>query len=113
MNLIMLFIIDTTSEKLWEAIIVPEIIRQYWLHENVSEWKIGSAWQHIDKDNRAVRVVGTILEIMPHQSLIWTWVDPVDKSDNSEVIFKIKPEKNSVFLQVILFPLNNYTNYVA
>lgn len=93
--------IDTTPEKLWEAITVPKITKQYWLHENVSDWKKHSKWHHADSNsNNAVRVAGTILEIIPNQLLVWTWTDPSDETDSSEVILNIKPVKDSVYLHV-------------
>jgi uncharacterized protein YndB with AHSA1/START domain len=38
--------IATTPEKLWNALIDPEMTRKYWQHENLSEWKPGSKWEH-------------------------------------------------------------------
>ena len=34
--------IDTSIDKLWEAIVTPKITRRYWLHENLSDCKIDS-----------------------------------------------------------------------
>src|SRR5262249_45069402 len=39
--------IRSTPEKVFEAITKPEIARRYWGHENVSDWKPGSTWEHV------------------------------------------------------------------
>jgi len=40
-----------------------ELTRQYWKHENVSDWKPGSKWEHIaGNGQRTVKLVGTVLE---------------------------------------------------
>ncbi|HMN86345.1 MAG TPA: SRPBCC domain-containing protein, partial [Bauldia sp.] len=58
--------IASTPEKVFEAITRPEIARRYWGHENVSDWKPGSGWQHVRADDgRAVRLVGTVVESSP------------------------------------------------
>ena len=49
--------IRTTPEKLWAAITTPEFTRQYWGHDNVSDWKKGSKWQHVTNEG-AVRIEG-------------------------------------------------------
>jgi uncharacterized protein YndB with AHSA1/START domain len=39
--------IVSTPEKVFEAITRPEIARRYWAHENRSDWKPGSTWEHV------------------------------------------------------------------
>ena len=34
--------IDTTPEKTWQALLDGEMTRQYWQHDNVSDWQPGS-----------------------------------------------------------------------
>ena len=91
--------IDDTPGKVWEAITVPKITRQYWLHENISDWKKNSKWHHAYSNN-TVRVTGTILDIIPNQLLAWTWTDQNNEADSSEVMFNIKPVNSSVCLHV-------------
>ncbi|MGZ4975110.1 MAG: polyketide cyclase, partial [Limisphaerales bacterium] len=44
--------IRSTPQKTWDAIIKPEFTRQYWGEmANVSDWKPGSEWQHVTKEN--------------------------------------------------------------
>ena len=41
--------------KVFEAITRPDVARRYWGHQNVSDWKPGSRWEHIRaNDERTV-----------------------------------------------------------
>ena len=56
----------TTPEKLWQALIDPEITRRYWCEtRQESEWKPGSSWRSMIPDGR-VGDSGEILEVDPH-----------------------------------------------
>ena len=53
--------IRSTPQKVFEAIVKPEIARRYWGHENVSDWNPGSKWEHIRaNDQRTVELVGKV-----------------------------------------------------
>ena len=42
--------INSTPEKVWDALLEGELTRQYWgAHENVSDsdWKAGTTWRHL------------------------------------------------------------------
>lgn len=68
--------IRSTPTKVFEAIIKPEIARRYWGHENVSDWKPGSKWEHIRaNDQRTVELVGKVVEITPPSRLVITWAN--------------------------------------
>ena len=45
--------IMTTPEKVWNALTDAELTRQYWIHSNVSDWKVGSRWSHQRPDGTA------------------------------------------------------------
>jgi len=47
--------IRTTPEKVYEAITKGDVTRQYWTLENVSDWKRGSPWQHMDRTAASAR----------------------------------------------------------
>lgn len=65
--------IRSTPEKVFEAITKPEIARRYWGHENVSDWKPGSTWEHVRADEqRAVQVLGKVVEVVPPTRLVIT-----------------------------------------
>ena len=53
--------ISATPEKVWNALMDPEMTKDYWArHKNVSDWKVGSEWSHEDCDSgtKDVRVGG-------------------------------------------------------
>jgi uncharacterized protein YndB with AHSA1/START domain len=53
----------STPEKVFEAITKPDLARRYWGHENVSDWKPGSKWEHVRaNDERTVELVGDVVE---------------------------------------------------
>ena len=86
--------IATTPEKVWDALIKGELTRQYWKHENISDWKVGSKWQHISDDGkRTVKLVGEVLESVPSKRLAMTWGEvpaAAEKSKHSRVAIDIE-----------------------
>ena len=96
--------IRSTPEKVFEAITQPEIARRYWGHENVSDWKPGSGWQHVRADaGRKVQLVGKVVEIARPTRLVMTWADPSradDPAAYSRVSFDIAPYDEMVRLTV-------------
>jgi uncharacterized protein YndB with AHSA1/START domain/DNA-binding transcriptional ArsR family regulator len=69
--------IDATPEKVWEALTDADLTAQYWGHANVSDWQVGSGWEHRRTDGSAVAdVVGTVLESDPPHRLVTTWALP-------------------------------------
>jgi uncharacterized protein YndB with AHSA1/START domain len=97
--------IATTPEKLWSALVDGEVTKQYWgRHRNVSDWKIGSAWQHQDYDDpKTIDIVGQVVECRAPRRLVLTWAYPAD-ADNpkkcSRVTFEIEPLGDGVRLTV-------------
>ena len=102
LTFIYVFYIRTTPERLWEALTNPEFTRQYWGgNANISDWKKGAKWQHVDRDeNDNVYVVGEVLESLPPKRLVLTWADPDDTADSSRVTFEIEPIEDMVRLNV-------------
>jgi uncharacterized protein YndB with AHSA1/START domain len=96
--------IVSTPEKVFEAITRPDVARRYWGHENVSDWKPGSDWQHIRAEaERRLDLVGKVLEISPPKRLVLSWADPSqadDPSSYSRVTFAIDPYEDMVRLTV-------------
>ena len=86
--------IATTPEKVWKALLEGELTRQYWKHENVSDWKPGSKWDLVaDDGKRTVKHVGKVLEIVPNKRLVLTWgdvADAVDADKHSRVAIDIE-----------------------
>jgi uncharacterized protein YndB with AHSA1/START domain len=76
--------ISTTPQKVWNALLEGELTRQYWKHENVSDWKPGSKWELVADDaKRTVKHVGKVLESIPNQRLVLTWGDVADAADTA------------------------------
>jgi uncharacterized protein YndB with AHSA1/START domain len=96
--------IRSTPEKVFEAIIRPDIARRYWGHENVSEWTPGSDWRHVrDNDQRTVNIVGKVVEVNAPTRLVVTWASPAQAADPdncSRVTFDVAPYEGMVRLTV-------------
>jgi uncharacterized protein YndB with AHSA1/START domain len=96
--------IRSTPEKVFEAITKPEIARRYWGHENVSDWKPGSQWQHVRaNEQRTVELVGQVVEVSPPTRLVITWANASQADDpaaRSRVSFDIAPYDDMVRLTV-------------
>ena len=95
--------IATTAQRMWESIVRPEFAREYWGHENVSDWKVGSRWEHVEPKSGKVRVVGKVTEFDPPRRLVMTWVDPAleaDPAQHSRVTFELESIADMVRLTV-------------
>lgn len=100
-NLVYTTYIRTTAEKAWDAITNPEFTRQYWGgHDNISDWKVGSKWQHFDRELKTARVIGQVKECLPPRRLVVTWAEPGDPNDVSEVVFELETIEDMVCLKV-------------
>lgn len=91
--------IKSTSEKVFQALTDPKFTRQYWKHENITDWKPGSKWEHKDIEDSAVDVAGQIVECDPPRRLVITWAYPeeVDQPDNvSRVTMEITGQKPGI-----------------
>lgn len=93
--------IKTTPEKVWQAITNPEFARQYWVNENISDWKKGSEWKHVADGGKTVKMIGKILESNPPKRLVMTWASPANKADESQVAFDITMVEGFVRLDVV------------
>lgn len=92
--------IRSTAKKTWDAITKPEFTRQYWGEmTNVSDWKKGAKWEHLNKDSE-VWIVGKVVESTPPKRLVLTWADPDKLKDQSRVIFEIETDRDTVYLKV-------------
>jgi len=69
---------------------------RYWFHENVSDWKAGSRWEHRRTGGDAVvDIVGEVLESSPPHRLVLSWCPPSQVDDPakvSRVSFDLSPQ---------------------
>ena len=96
--------ISATPEKVWNALLDPKMTEQYWQHENVSDWKAGSKWEHRAFDGkRTLRLVGKVVESSPPRRLVLTWAFPEDEKredKHTRVTFDIEKVGDVVRLTV-------------
>ncbi len=87
--------ISTTPEKLWKALTDPKMTEKYWQHENVSDWRQGSRWEHRRTDkSRTLDMVGKVIESHPPRRLVISWALPADEGredQHSRVTLDIEP----------------------
>jgi len=95
--------IASTPEKVFDALIAPEMTRKYWAHLNVSDWKVGSAWKHENAENGKSDLVGKVLESDRPKRLVISWAFPADQDNPakySRVTFLVQPGPKAVRLTV-------------
>jgi uncharacterized protein YndB with AHSA1/START domain/biotin operon repressor len=97
--------IRTTPERLWEAIIDPEIRSRYNFGARIqSDWTPGSSYEMSAMDGSVVLGAGANLEIdPPHrlvQSATFLWSDDVKREGTSRVTWEIEPVGDSCRLLV-------------
>jgi uncharacterized protein YndB with AHSA1/START domain/DNA-binding transcriptional ArsR family regulator len=86
--------IESTPEKVWEALTDPDITADYWGHSNVSDWQVGSRWEHVRTDGSGIADTGgVVLESDPPHRLVTTW-------EPSRVTFEIEQFHDIVKLTV-------------
>ena len=90
--------IAATPDRVYAALIDPRVTREYWQHENISDWKPGSRWEHRSSDQeRVLRLVGKVVETQPPRHLVLTWAFPADEANeqkHSRVSFDIEPYRD-------------------
>jgi len=104
-NFVYVTYIDSTPEKVWQALTDGAFTRRYWVnHRNASDWKVGSSWRHEDFDDASlVDIVGQVVESSPPRRLVLTWSFPQDAENPervSRVDFNIEAYGNAVRLTV-------------
>jgi uncharacterized protein YndB with AHSA1/START domain len=93
--------IETTPEKLWEALTSSEFSRRYWWDTSVvSDWKVGSPFSLVL--NGRTTDVGEILEAVPPRRLSYTFHHVLNEEAKRErpsrVTFVLEPHGKLVKL---------------
>ncbi len=78
--------IAAEAERVWNGLIDRDLTKAYWGHDNVSDWKPGSRWEHVRSDGSGkVDIVGKVLEIDPPRRLVTSWASPEDEQNPDKV----------------------------
>ena len=102
-NYVYVTYIESSPERVWEALTDADLTGQYWGHSNVSDWQVGSGWEHRRVDGSGIAdVVGTVLESVPPRRLTMTFDPPGETPAGgpSKVTFDIEPYHEIVRLTV-------------
>jgi uncharacterized protein YndB with AHSA1/START domain len=71
--------IETTPEKLWEALTDGDFTERYWFGVHLrSDWKIGSTFEMV-RSNGTVSDAGKVVEYDPPRRLAYTFVNLSDE----------------------------------
>jgi uncharacterized protein YndB with AHSA1/START domain len=108
--------IQSSPQRVWEALTDAELTAQYWGHSNVSDWQPGSQWEHLRTDGSQIAdVVGTVLEAVPPTRLVLTFDAPNEErpAGPSRVTFTIEPYEEIVRLTVTHENLASDQDYEA
>ncbi|HEX4668503.1 MAG TPA: SRPBCC family protein [Solirubrobacterales bacterium] len=97
--------IKTTPERLWEAIVDPELRRKYSFGIGVeSEWTPGSSYEGRSEAVPTPLVVGENLEVDPPRRLVQSfqalWSEGVEGEGSSRVTWEIEQVEDSCRLLV-------------
>ena len=77
--------IKAPQEAVFDALTDPVMTRDYWLHENASDWKVGSTWRHVPTEGDADHGGGKVLEVDRPNRLVFSWGETTDLSDPEKV----------------------------
>lgn len=109
--------ISTSIERVWQALVDPQVMAEYWIgatgpaRVNISDWKIGSKWEHVRADeSKQVDVTGTVIEFSPPTRMVFSWARPSEADDqtkHSRVTFDLEAQGEVVKLTVTHADLEN------
>lgn len=93
--------LEATAERVWTALTDAAETAEYWGSSNVSDWRVGSVWEHVSGSGET-QVEGRILESTPPRRLVNTWAAPGKEPAGgpSVVTFEIEQFESIVRLTV-------------
>lgn len=90
--------INTTPEKLWEALTNTEFMKGYWFGSNFeTDWKVGSKIKETQQNGKP-GFQGEILKFEPPRLLVYTFYEQSEDEGKTQVTFEIKPQGEVVRL---------------
>jgi uncharacterized protein YndB with AHSA1/START domain/DNA-binding transcriptional ArsR family regulator len=96
--------VQATPEAVWHALTDADLTAKYWGHSNVSDWQVGSGWEHRRTDGSNIAdVVGSVLEASPPSRLVITFAEPDAEQEGKQptiVAFDIEQHEQIVRLTV-------------
>jgi uncharacterized protein YndB with AHSA1/START domain/DNA-binding transcriptional ArsR family regulator len=95
--------IESTAQAVWDALTDADMTAAYWGHSNVSDWQVGSRWEHQRTDGSQISDTGgTVIESTRPTRLVTSWEDPTAHAQvtPSTVTFLIEPFGDIVRLTV-------------
>lgn len=106
--------INANADAVWQGIVDPEFTRRYWMHDNVSDWEVGSRWEHVQVEPPTgqapwpvqpgkVDIVGEVLESDRPNRLVLTWAKP-ENEGNAAKTSRVRFE-----LEVLDWPMGPWT----
>jgi uncharacterized protein YndB with AHSA1/START domain len=94
--------IETSTEKLWQALIDGDFTERYWFgHRVASDWQPGSAYGFTKQGKTTIE--GNVLSLDPPKRLVYSWnpCSPETKGERvSRVTFDLEPRGKVVKLTV-------------
>ena len=102
-NYVYVTYIASSAERVWDALTDAELTATYWGHSNVSDWHVGSSWEHRRLDGSGIAdVVGTVVEADRPRRLTVTFDAPgqTPPGGPSRVTFDVEPYHDIVRLTV-------------
>jgi uncharacterized protein YndB with AHSA1/START domain len=83
-NFVYVSYIKTSPEKLWHALITPQLMKQYWMGmDTETDWKLGSSWTMKFPDGR-VADAGEVVEFNPSKRMAINWRNEWDAEMKKE-----------------------------
>jgi uncharacterized protein YndB with AHSA1/START domain len=94
--------INTTPDKLWQALTRGEITRRYWFDRRIeSDWAVGSPVRFYDGASDTVTDTGVVLESDEPKRLVYSFRQEGYTEHHTRVAFDLEPIDGGVRLRLV------------